>query len=61
MNLNYLIYKIFETKWKKHIFDLSVYHLHRIEMINNFEHGDDDYNIREYHFKESLKLMELIM
>ena len=61
MNLNYLIYKIFETKWKKQIFDEAIIELQQIPEFNKTIVDVSKLSESQNHYNKSIELMDLII
>ena len=58
MNLSYIVYRIFETKWKRRIFDNAT---NELQQIKSNEHTLAELLENQKHFNNSTELMDLII
>lgn len=60
MNINYLIYRIFETKWKRKMFDDAINELKKMPELTDKSHFGEYYE-SQTHWNKSNELMDLII
>jgi hypothetical protein len=61
MNINYFIYRIFETKWKRKIFDEAIEELRKSPKITYNDLTLEKCYKLQTHIDKSTKLMDLIL
>jgi len=61
MNLKYLVYRIFETKWKRRIFDEAIRELQQIDEFNKNPCDISKLLDSQEHYQKSMKLMDMIL
>lgn len=61
ITFRYLVYRIFETKWKRKIWDEATDEMKKIQYSTPTDHTLQEYIDASKHFNKSMELMNLIL